>query len=125
MTANHEQGEKTLSLRMQRAATTVQNIGESVVTILDILPPKGAHAYRPGKFGQLRVKDIRITEPKHSKDTEDAYLSVEGIMQPPERSLEKEELLFQPLFTNHNYIPPPANRPIWAEETPKKNDKVS
>ena len=114
MTTQHEQGEKTLSLRMQRAADTVQNIGRSVVTALDILPPSGSHAYRRGKVGQLRVDEIRLTEPRHSQDSGNAFLSVEGIQQPPEQPIQPKELQHQPLFTHKEYIIP-SHRPTWAE----------
>lgn len=114
MTTKHEQGERTLSLQMQRAADTVQNLGRSVVKVLDIVPPSGAHALRRGKVGQIRVNEIKITEPRHSQDTEDAFLSVEGAKQPPERSFQPEELDYQPLLTHKDYITP-RHQPEWTK----------
>lgn len=118
MTTRHEQGEQTLSLRMQRAADTVQNLGRSVISVLDIVPPSGAHALRRNKVGQIRVDQIKITEPRHSQDTEDAFLSVEGIKQPAERSIQPEELTYQPLLTHEDHLTP-RHQPEWTKPQQK------
>lgn len=117
MTTKHEQGERTLSLRIQRAADTVQNLGRSVVKVLDIVPPSGAHALRRGKVGQIRVNEIKITKPRHSQNTEDAFLSVEGVKQPPE-PLQPEELAYQPLLTHKDHITP-RHQPEWTKPQQK------
>lgn len=118
MTTRNEQGEKTLSLRMQRAADTVQNLGRSVVGVLDIIPPSGAHALRRNKVGQLRVDEITLTEPRHSQESGNAFLSVEGVKQKPEQPIQREELDHQPLITHRDHIPP-SHRPSWVEHKPR------
>lgn len=115
MATTHEHGEKTLSLRMQRAADTAQNLGRSVVSVLNVMPPSGAHALRRRTIGQLRVDEIKLTKPKHSQETEDAFLSVEGIKQPSEQPLQPKELGYQPLLTHKEHVPP-LHRPSWVEE---------
>lgn len=117
MAVVHEQNEKTPSKLERTAATTLRTIrrlGKGAIGVIDIIPPSGAHAYRRGRV-QLGVDQTRPTEPKHSKDTADLFLSVEGAKQEPERPHTLEELNHQPLLTHQDHMPTPG-RPSWIED---------